>query len=355
MTHYEVLGIPRDATPEEIRRAWAQKLREHPPDRDPVGNQRINEAKRTLLDPKARRRYDAQLDHGPEVEALLVKATEAANREDHAAAAAELKKAVALAPDNDEIRNIWALETKRAGDVDGAVKILRDLVDRVPDVALYQFNLGTMLMEQAGAWDKTRLSEALEWIRKAIALEPSNADYHVGLAQCYTQMGRYRDAENAIEEAVRSDGVVDVQDLEALFYLPVIHAVAGQPHRVRADTERIRRVAASAGPEALAFCGLRFAITAAALWELGHQYAARRLADAAVACDPTNTELAEALKPIRSEGRFKLTCGNACLLAIMFWLGLSIFRAVFDALLRACGCVIALMLAAVLLVWIALL
>ncbi|MGC8668644.1 MAG: J domain-containing protein [Chthonomonadales bacterium] len=61
---YTVLGVPRDATPLQIKEAWARKVREHPPDRDPIANQRINEAKRLLLDGDIRARVDALLDHG---------------------------------------------------------------------------------------------------------------------------------------------------------------------------------------------------------------------------------------------------------------------------------------------------
>ena len=65
--HYEVLGVPRDASPEEIDEAYrAAMLREHP-DRSahPQANERairVNEAGRVLLDPDRRRQYDPDAD-----------------------------------------------------------------------------------------------------------------------------------------------------------------------------------------------------------------------------------------------------------------------------------------------------
>lgn len=71
MTHYEVLGVPRTATPAEVRRAYVALAREHHPDfhtvDDPDEQARsaermraANEAWRVLSDPDRRLRYDEQ-------------------------------------------------------------------------------------------------------------------------------------------------------------------------------------------------------------------------------------------------------------------------------------------------------
>ncbi len=60
---YEVLGVPRSASPEEIKRAFRQLAREHHPDvnQDPHAAERfkeINEAYQVLSDPERRALYD---------------------------------------------------------------------------------------------------------------------------------------------------------------------------------------------------------------------------------------------------------------------------------------------------------
>jgi curved DNA-binding protein len=61
--YYEVLGVPRGASPEEIQQAFRTLARRHHPDinRDPAAEERfkeINDAYQVLSDPKTRARYD---------------------------------------------------------------------------------------------------------------------------------------------------------------------------------------------------------------------------------------------------------------------------------------------------------
>lgn len=62
-SYYQVLGVDRNASPEEIKRAWRAMVRRHHPDvcHAPDAHEvilRINEAYEMLSDPEARRQYD---------------------------------------------------------------------------------------------------------------------------------------------------------------------------------------------------------------------------------------------------------------------------------------------------------
>ena len=65
MTHYEVLGVSRDATTAQIRAAFRRQARQHHPDTSAVASAEkltaINEAWRVLGDPNLRRAYDNSL------------------------------------------------------------------------------------------------------------------------------------------------------------------------------------------------------------------------------------------------------------------------------------------------------
>ena len=68
-THYDVLGVRRDASPAELRAAYVSKARElHPDGRGDVARramQDVNEAWRVLRDPARRTAYDEQLREAP--------------------------------------------------------------------------------------------------------------------------------------------------------------------------------------------------------------------------------------------------------------------------------------------------
>src|SRR5580700_9748879 len=61
---YEILGVSRNATQEQIQRAYRKLARDHHPDlnKDPGAEDRfkdVSEAYNVLHDPQTRRRYDA--------------------------------------------------------------------------------------------------------------------------------------------------------------------------------------------------------------------------------------------------------------------------------------------------------
>lgn len=66
--HYETLGVDRDASLDDIRKAYRSEAQKHHPDRggDAERMQALNQARDTLLDADARAAYDADLDLGPD-------------------------------------------------------------------------------------------------------------------------------------------------------------------------------------------------------------------------------------------------------------------------------------------------
>jgi molecular chaperone DnaJ len=63
---YELLGVPRDASPEDIKRAYRRKAREHHPDAggDEEAFKQVTHAYQVLSDPERRLRYDRFGDDG---------------------------------------------------------------------------------------------------------------------------------------------------------------------------------------------------------------------------------------------------------------------------------------------------
>ena len=62
---YTVLGIPRNASPEAVKKAYFGLIREHPPEKDPQGFKRIRLAYDSLRDMDKRSQTDLFLFNDP--------------------------------------------------------------------------------------------------------------------------------------------------------------------------------------------------------------------------------------------------------------------------------------------------
>ncbi|GIV80628.1 MAG: hypothetical protein KatS3mg050_5022 [Litorilinea sp.] len=62
---YQLLGIPRQASDEEIKRAYFQRVREYPPEREPERFRAIRTAYELLRDPQSREQVDLLLLQPP--------------------------------------------------------------------------------------------------------------------------------------------------------------------------------------------------------------------------------------------------------------------------------------------------
>ena len=107
MDFYEVLGVSKSASPEEIKRAYLRLVRRFTPERAPEEFKRIRQAYETLSDPTARQQYDARPD--PQITELVNQASEAMRARDFTRAEQLYKQALLEAPDLDWIRNLLGI------------------------------------------------------------------------------------------------------------------------------------------------------------------------------------------------------------------------------------------------------
>lgn len=282
LTHYEILEIPRNADEDQIKRAWARKVRIHSPDKDPEGNRRVNEARSTLIDHEARRNYDAQLDYGGELEEILNEAQEGEESEDWQTAIRAYKELLVLKPDDHEARDRLALCFFKDEEVEEAVKVLRELTRRAPNTALYWSNLGYCLQESSDS--PSDIEECRKCFLRAIELEPFNASYHIALCRLERSAGNYVIAETHIENAVHADGAFDISDLEALFELPLLRLFSHKLEKLPRDVERILSVLPADDDDAKMYCAHKFLRSASELAEINAYSAAAEFVKAARQC-----------------------------------------------------------------------
>lgn len=261
MTYYELLEVPSTADEQTIKRAWARMVRLHPPDKDPETNQRLNEAKQTLLDSVARADYDAQQNFGDEIDELFEVANECMMEEDYYEAIRNYKEILALHPKSFAARNMLALAYAYDEDYAEATRQFDRLTSEAPSSALYAANYGHILRRIGN-----RNADAEIWFRRAIDLESFNAEHHLSLARLYLSEDRYAEAESAVESAVAADGQTDIGDIDALMELTWVYLLSKQQERIPSVAERIAGILPD-DPEARKYASFKFLRTAVELIE----------------------------------------------------------------------------------------
>lgn len=252
MTFYDLLEVQQTADDQTIKRAWARLVRNHPPDKDPETNQRLNEAKQTLLDSVARADYDAQLLFGDEIEELFVIGSECMENEDYCEAIRNYKEILAMHPGSLAARNMLALAYAYAEEFTESARQYVRLTNQAPASALYAANYAQVL------WNMENVTAAETWFRKAVSLEPFNTAHHLSLARLFVSQDRYREAEDAIEAAVGADGQVDIFDIDALMELVWIYMLSKQKERIGSVAERIASTLPQDDPEARQYASYKF-------------------------------------------------------------------------------------------------
>ena len=109
-----------------------------------------------------------------------------------------LEKLVAGEPEAQELQFGLAVAYERAGNHQKAVTLFEQLLAKDPNHAASLNYLGYMWAER-----RENLDQALAYILRAVALEPDNGAYVDSLGWAYFQVGRYQEAREQLEWAVR--------------------------------------------------------------------------------------------------------------------------------------------------------
>ena len=179
--YYEILGIPRNASSADVRKAYALKAREQHPDRfsDPVQKKEaearfteITAAFNALRDDRSRSEYDASLQRPNQAtpEAIAQNAYE---------------------------RGLDRLEHRAFHE---AVELLRTAAQMMPGEARYHAALALALAKNPN-W----VREGIQQLEQAIQLQPTRALYYAQLAELLLGQGLSLRARRAAESALRLD------------------------------------------------------------------------------------------------------------------------------------------------------
>ncbi len=205
LSHYDLLGVGREASAEEVRRAYLDRSRlfhpdlRHRPDLEGLEKElaavfdRVKAAHDTLVDPDARATYDQELDAAP------------------AAIFAEEGVADPAARRQLAAKNFHrAMELINGKDFYPAVELLREAVRFAPERPEYLFRLGEVELKNENWIDR-----GLENLKEATRLAPTRTDFLRETARALAANGRKKEAEtyarraNQIEPGPASAALLD--------------------------------------------------------------------------------------------------------------------------------------------------
>lgn len=199
--YYEVLDVPRAATPDEVKDAYHTLARQYHPDRFHQGDAdlrnrvesafaRIAQAYEVLGDPTQRAAYERKRVPKPGGDA----GKKADGKPDKAATPSKKGESRAEASFQ---KGMDAMARKQ---IDEAVQLLAEAANLEPKEARYRANYGRALMNLP---NRRRIAESE--LQAAVALEPDNPSFRVMLAELYQRVGLRRRAEGEAARALASD------------------------------------------------------------------------------------------------------------------------------------------------------
>ncbi|HKD18221.1 MAG TPA: DUF4388 domain-containing protein [Thermoanaerobaculia bacterium] len=201
LTHYELLGIPRDAPPEKIAEAYFERSRLFHPDlrhREDLARfekeltavfERMKKAYETLSDPEKRALYDQSLDAAP----APVLTAEADPEMRKKLAAQNFRRARQLIEDKD---------------YHPAIEMLREAVRFVPDNAEYRYTLSQVELKNPHWAD-----QGLANLKEAARIDSRRVAFSVEAARALLDHKRPHEAEPFARRAVSLDPSPENEEL----------------------------------------------------------------------------------------------------------------------------------------------
>jgi tetratricopeptide (TPR) repeat protein len=149
----------------------------------------------------------------------------------------EFKEALAQNPKLWKAKHYWVVTLRLQNDLDGAIRLQRELVSEVPERAEELNNLARLYL------DKKNFPEAIAWYRKALEVRPNYPLARGGLGVALWHGGEVAEGIAALQEAVK--GLPERLDLRV--ELARAHLAAGSFDQARAIADELRVLEPEAG------------------------------------------------------------------------------------------------------------
>jgi curved DNA-binding protein CbpA/CheY-like chemotaxis protein len=206
-SHFEALGVEREATPGEIMDAYHALARDFHPDLFRLRDEDVRDAARQIFE-RLEKAFEVLRDSGSRRNYLIeLQRTPLPARLD--GEAADESESAATAAERVYFTGVSHLRSRRYPQ---AAEAFRQATTLAPKQASYRSALGWALYRQAPA-DTRALAAGLAELRRAVETEPANPWVRISLGRFYAETGLPDDAIREFEVALSmSPGLADIEE-----------------------------------------------------------------------------------------------------------------------------------------------
>lgn len=211
--YYEILAITKEASKEDIKRAYFKLVRKYPPDRFEVEFMSIREAYETLSNEETRKQYDSINNLGSNMKEEYSLARTYLDEGDLISAIKILEKLAKADSKMLIVKALLAESYLKNNNSGKALKIYEELTSVEPKNAAFAGYLANAYLHRG--WQK----KAIIAYDSAIELDNDNISLWLGLSGAYIKDNEYWDARNVLERAL---GIVVDIDASTTIYIKLI-------------------------------------------------------------------------------------------------------------------------------------
>jgi tetratricopeptide (TPR) repeat protein len=231
--YFEILGIGVEATEAQIERAFRNKVKEHPPRKDPEGFKRVNEAGK-LRDPEFRRNYQDSIKEEA-IREYMERYETAMTAKQYDTALEAIGAAVERCPDLAMLYNLKGHCFSAMGSYRDAI-ISYQKAYNLNNTAVYLYNIAYTYFKDGNYW------KAIDFIKRCLQLEPNHHKAVILNSRVLNGQGQPELAAQELERVVASEDKLGTADFELFLQLLITHIHLENKVEIRHTLERIKLI-----------------------------------------------------------------------------------------------------------------
>ncbi|UOQ83600.1 J domain-containing protein [Gracilibacillus salinarum] len=208
--YYKILGTTANIGQGRIKEKYIKAVKEHPPETDPEGFEKVRKAYETLKDPIKRKEYDFLRKYGGKEEDLLENALSAIEQGDAKKAEDLLQRADKLTSNNLIVKAGFMQLAGLKNDLEEVESIFTDILTSVsdPEEVAIMHSVKVKVLT-----DMECMEEAIETLHQGMERVPEYTPVlAMSLAVLYAEIGKFKNAMKTMENSVSEDGTDTIND-----------------------------------------------------------------------------------------------------------------------------------------------